>query len=136
MDAGAGVDSVRDGGNDFATAYPTLGRWSTTAASARKNRVYAVDLISDGAGDVRITRQGVGIQVDNDITSPGTVLGSRLSVTGVGGQGFIQLTEQGLTPGNPAANGSRIFSRDNGSGKTQTCVLYADGSIGVLHTQV
>jgi hypothetical protein len=135
VDAGAGVDSIRDGGNDFATAYPTLGRWSTTAATARKNRAYAVDLIADGSADVRITRQGVGIQVDNDITSPGTVLGSRLSVTGVGGQGFIQLTEQGLTPGNPAANGSRIFSRDNGSGKTQTCVLYADGSIGVLHTQ-
>ncbi len=42
------------------------------------------------------------------------------SATGVGGQGFIQLTEQGLTPGNAPSNGSRIFSRDNDSGKTQT----------------
>jgi hypothetical protein len=38
-------------------------------------------------------------------------------------------------PAAPAANAGRLFFRDNGSGKTQLCVIFATGSVIVLATQ-
>lgn len=135
VEAGAGVDSLESSGNVFQTAYPTLGRWNAAAATARKNRQYGVDFILDGSGDIALRRRGAGMEITSDFTSYGTMLAQRHSATGTGGQGFYQMVAQSATPGTPGANQSRIFSRDNGSGKTQICVLYDNGSIGVLHTQ-
>lgn len=38
-------------------------------------------------------------------------------------------------PGAPATNGARLFSRDNGSGKTQLVVRFASGAVQVLATE-
>jgi hypothetical protein len=136
VDAGTGVDSISTGGlNDFATAYPTLGRWSATAAAARKNRAYDLALIADGLSDVTISRQGSGAQVNNDWTSAGTSLAQRFSATGTGGQGFYQGVKQTATPGTPAANAVREFYRDNGSGKIQKCAVFPSGAVQVLWTE-
>jgi hypothetical protein len=47
----------------------------------------------------------------------------------------ITLTEQPSTPATPAAGKAVLFLRDNGSGKSQLCIVYDDGSIGVIDTQ-
>jgi hypothetical protein len=135
VDAGAGVQSLHDPGNPAQSGYATIASWSPTALAARSNRTMTLDLSSFGLADVRFTRNGNGVQVSNDFTTLGTLLASVLSVTGTGGSGFLQFIEQSATPGTPAADRGRIFMRDNGSGKTQTCVIYSDGSVSVLNTQ-
>ena len=39
-------------------------------------------------------------------------------------------------PSNPSSNTARLYARDNGSGKTQLCVLFPTGSTIVLATEV
>ena len=39
------------------------------------------------------------------------------------------------TPSAPAANSGRVFFKDNGSGKTQMCVLFNTGAVQVLATE-
>ncbi len=39
------------------------------------------------------------------------------------------------TPGSPGANRARLFIRDNGSGKTEVCVKFANGTLKVLATE-
>lgn len=46
----------------------------------------------------------------------------------------MDLLEQS-TPPTPPANMARVFSRDNGSGKTQLCVIFPTGAVQVLATQ-
>lgn len=45
------------------------------------------------------------------------------------------LTEE-ATPSNPAANTVRLFARDNGSGKTELCVIFPSGAVQVLATEL
>jgi hypothetical protein len=47
---------------------------------------------------------------------------------------FAEMTEI-TTPNAPAANKARLFLKDNGSGKTQLCVMFNTGSVQVLATQ-
>jgi hypothetical protein len=44
-------------------------------------------------------------------------------------------TEQSPDPAAPAANGARLFTKDNGSGKTQLCVRFATGAVGIIATE-
>ena len=46
----------------------------------------------------------------------------------------LQFAEM-AAPAAPAANGVRLFSRDNGSGKTQLCCVFASGAVQVIATQ-
>jgi hypothetical protein len=48
--------------------------------------------------------------------------------------GHVDLPEQSAPPA-PGANTARVFARDNGSGKTQLCVLFPTGAVQVLATQ-
>lgn len=48
--------------------------------------------------------------------------------------GFMDFNEIS-TPSAPSANAARTFSRDNGSGKTQYCVLFPSGAVQVLATE-
>ncbi len=50
------------------------------------------------------------------------------------GGGAIEFTEM-TAPATPAANQARVFARDNGSGKTQVCIILPDGVVTVLATQ-
>jgi len=53
-----------------------------------------------------------------------------LSVTGTGSLDFLEQT----TPGSPVADTARLFTRDNGAGKTQLCVKFESGNIIVIAT--
>src|SRR3989344_1307959 len=58
-----------------------------------------------------------------------------LNVTGTAGAGFIGLSSQTATPALPAS-GVRMFSRVNGSSKSELCVQFATGSPIVIAVQV
>jgi hypothetical protein len=47
---------------------------------------------------------------------------------------FYELTEV-ATPATPIANRARLFIKDNGLGKTQVCVKFANGTVKVLATE-
>lgn len=47
----------------------------------------------------------------------------------------IEVYELAADPSAPAANRARIYSRDNGSGKTQVCVRFNTGAVQVLATE-
>lgn len=47
---------------------------------------------------------------------------------------YIELDEM-TEPSAPAANGGRLYLKDNGSGKTQLCVRFNTGAVQVLATQ-
>lgn len=51
------------------------------------------------------------------------------------GRHYLQMFEQSSAPANPAANGVRIFARDDGSGKTQVCAIFNTGAVQVMATQ-
>lgn len=55
---------------------------------------------------------------------------SRLDISA----GAIRQAEM-TTPSAPAANSGLTFMRDNGSGKTQYCVLFSSGAVQVIATQ-
>lgn len=62
---------------------------------------------------------------------------SRFSLSAAGDMtlpGYIQMTEV-TAPAAPAANGGRLFLRDNGAGKTQLCIIFNTGAIQVIATQ-
>lgn len=44
------------------------------------------------------------------------------------GDSYVDFVEIGA-PSNPSANTARLFCRDNGSGKTQLCVIFSTGSV-------
>jgi hypothetical protein len=48
--------------------------------------------------------------------------------------GYHQFSEV-ADPAAPAANGARLYARDNGSGKTQLTVVFATGAVQVLATE-
>jgi hypothetical protein len=47
---------------------------------------------------------------------------------------YMDITEM-TTPAAPAANTARLFTKDNGSGKTQLCVRFNTGAVQVLSTE-
>jgi hypothetical protein len=47
---------------------------------------------------------------------------------------FYELTEIS-TPATPVANRARLFIKDNGLGKTQVCVKFANGTVKILATE-
>lgn len=47
---------------------------------------------------------------------------------------YIEMTEVSA-PSAPGSNGVRFFARDNGSGKTQLCAIFATGAVQVLATE-
>lgn len=49
--------------------------------------------------------------------------------------GYTELTERAVAPAAPAANNARLYLIDNGSGKTQLCVLFNTGTPVVIATQ-
>lgn len=47
---------------------------------------------------------------------------------------YLSMPEYG-DPGPPGVNGARLYTRDNGSGKTQLCIVFNTGAVQVLATQ-
>jgi hypothetical protein len=48
---------------------------------------------------------------------------------------YILMQETGAAPSAPPANTAMLFSRDNGSGKTQICVRFPTGAVQVIATE-
>lgn len=74
---------------------------------------------ANGTADVALGRGGTNLL---NVTNAST-----------GGAG-IQFTEM-TAPAAGAANTARLFCRDNGSGKSQLCVIFATGAIQVVATE-
>ena len=68
-----------------------------------------------------------------DLNNSGTVyIAENGGVVSIGG--IIQFAEM-TEPDAPAANGARLYVKDNGSGKTQLCVRFATGAVQVIATE-
>jgi hypothetical protein len=48
---------------------------------------------------------------------------------------FVEFTERASDPAAPAANGARLFAKDNGAGKTQLAVRFATGAVQIVATE-
>ncbi len=97
----------------FASGTPVAG-WNAT--SFYVNRL----TLSYSSGDVGLSRSSANVMaVDNGST----------------GGAAMELTELAAAPSAPGANKLRYFALDNGSGKTQFCVLFPSGAVQVLATE-
>lgn len=84
-----------------------------------------------GVTDVNLYRVGVDqLKTDDYMQAP------RFQVYGTAGAGFLHFEgEQSSDPTAPSANGARLFTKDNGAGKTQLCVRFATGAVQVIATE-
>jgi hypothetical protein len=48
--------------------------------------------------------------------------------------GYVEFNEM-TEPSAPSSNGARLYTKDNGSGKTQLCVRFNSGAVQVLATE-
>lgn len=48
---------------------------------------------------------------------------------------YVELVELSADPAAPAANGGRLYLKDNGSGKTLLCVRFSSGAVQTVATQ-
>lgn len=129
-------------------------RWVLHGFSGADLSLAVGAVINFGAGDVTITHSantlaiaGLGDHITLPLdygfkTSAGNVIyGATGGGTYVGpggnvvffGNGVLNLAEN-LGPGAPAANSCNLYARDNGSGKTQLCVMFSNGTPIVLAT--
>jgi hypothetical protein len=60
-----------------------------------------------------------------------TITGGRINL----GTTFLELAEQSSDPAAPGLNRGRLYTRDNGAGKTQLCVRFNTGAVQVLATE-
>ena len=66
---------------------------------------------------------------DKDTVTPGQDTSDDL------GAQYLQLSELGADAAAPAANKARLYSRDNGSGKTQIVARFPTGAVQVIATE-
>jgi hypothetical protein len=57
------------------------------------------------------------------------------AAAGIVGVGNLLELGEVAAPSAPAANKGRLFLRDNGSGKTQLCIIFNTGAVQVIATQ-
>lgn len=60
--------------------------------------------------------------------------GTNIVMSGVGANGFVQ-QEEITDPAAPATNNARVYTRDNGAGKSQLVVRFPTGAIQVIATE-
>lgn len=121
IDAGAGVTSIQDLGNSHESAHTATARYSPTAQAAMVTRTQRLDLSDVGVNDTSLTRSAgsTTLSINSEVRSNGTVL-----------------TGQATAPGVAGANLVRLFSRNNGAGRMQLCVIFPSGVAQVLATEV
>lgn len=118
----------------------------TNGASVRSTASSQMDLYAGNSHGARLeggylyTRNGIGIAGG----SPSTASDVTIRRIAAGIMGFLnastggitlELTELAADPSAGASNTARLYSRDNGSGKTQLCVLFPTGAVQVLATE-
>jgi hypothetical protein len=124
-DAGLIIDSASGGG--FLKAF------SVNHATVRRQDSLTAGLNSNLA---RMVLEGVGAGQVLDLYWGGTTRVAQFNSEGLllGTSSFIEGSEI-AEPAAPAANGFRLFAKDNGAGKTQLCVRFASGATQVLATE-
>jgi hypothetical protein len=112
-------------------------RIAATAAGSGTNR--SIAFVTGGSSRWRLDSSGNWIAIaDNsyDIGSasarPRDLFLGRNLVQAAGG--YYELTEI-AEPGAPGANGARLYSKDNGSGKSQLCARFASGASQCFATE-
>lgn len=76
-----------------------------------------------------------GVLSGNGAVILGDAVGDAISVLGTPVfYSYIDMPEQS-TPSAPGTNTGRLFCRDNGSGKTQLCIIFNTGAVQVISTQ-
>jgi hypothetical protein len=137
-----GVFTTASGDYSHAQGYGTLasGDYSTAAGRKAKATADGVFAISDSQNaDFTVsTVNAFGARFAGGyLFSGGAVaISSNLDVAGsIEASTWIDLPEQASDPAAPAANNARIFTKDNGSGKTQLVVRFATGAVQVIATE-
>lgn len=73
---------------------------------------------------------GVGGARPRDVTmSRNANVGGAVNIQGTASTGYLSFVEQSVDPGAPAADGARLFVKDNGAGKTKLCIRFASGAV-------
>lgn len=78
----------------------------------------------------RLTNPGIRFEVGGNSEFEIVVDGRFILPNG----GYFEMVER-TAPSAPAANRGRLFVRDNGSGKSQLCIIFSSGAIQVIATQ-
>jgi hypothetical protein len=133
-------------GHGSLPTYPLdVGYWVLGRSSAGTDNVGYTTAFRAGQGttspaggwNIASSRIGTGLLVEN-YTVNGINISSRSANTGAGiklAAGLdIQLVESAGAP-TAVADSARVFSKDNGSGKTQLCVQFGTGSPSVIATE-
>lgn len=126
------------------------------SATWDKDYLRVVDVRNADAVVFRITSAGAVLSTQNVTGYSGTatqaVIGNMFGFAGVGfgsstdtllyrsAAGIVSVANafefsEMTAPSAPAANKVRLFSRDNGSGKTQLCAIFPTGAVQVLATE-
>jgi len=145
----SGVFSHAQGSNTQAIGSFSHAQGSSTTASgdyshaggrkakATADGVFAISDSQDADFTVSIINAFGARFAGGYLFSGGAVaISSNLDVAGsIEASTWIDLPEQASDPAAPAANNARIFTKDNGSGKTQLVVRFATGAVQVIATE-
>lgn len=119
------------------TSYLKLTQFGDLVGSAFTGSDFSVRLQNGSLklGSASIVSWGSGNAAGSMDSGLARVAAGIVGVTNAStGGGAIEFTVM-TAPATPAADKARIFARDNGSGKTQVCVILPDGVVTVLATQ-
>jgi hypothetical protein len=139
-------DDITTAGQYPLDIYHSLDAGLSMMAGMGVGFMFAMERVSGGGRvtmtrDRAITRDANAEDVAREfVIRSGGVLTLVLGIDPDSGQrlnlysGAIQLAEM-TEPDAPAANGARLYVKDNGSGKTQLCVRFATGAVQVIATE-
>lgn len=124
------VGIITDGVERLSIA--TNGNVSLTTANTVLTSPYIVGQLGIYVRTNSFPMIALGASDDIALTRPAAnIFGITNGSTGGGAIEFTEMT----APATPSADKARIFARDNGSGKTQVCIILPDGVVTVLATQ-
>lgn len=109
-----------------ATSVGYNARASNRSVAIGKDSIAGSDQVAIGSGATAAHSNAVALGKGTATTATDQVnLGAR----------HIEITELAADPAAPALNGARLFTRDNGAGKTQVCVRFNTGAVVVIATE-
>jgi len=126
---GSSTSNVGSLGWSSGNSTGVLGASGAVPAAKAKTGVYgyaAQDIYSSGV--IGESPAGVGVRGHTTTGYAGYFEGRVYT------NAFYELTEIS-TPASPLSNRARLFAKDNGLGKTQLCVKFANGTVKILTTE-
>lgn len=133
------TDDVDSGDTEVAsgaTATFTATQWIISAGNSRILQEHLVGTTSQDSTILDDLSVGDDASVTDDLTVTGTTTSGDVAVTGpvnitgaTAATGYIQQAEVATDVAAPAANKAVIYTRDNGSGKTQLVARFPTGAV-------